>query len=278
MQRPTLLFFSVLLLNGCTGLFFHPQSQLLQTPAQLKLAYEDVYFTTDDAVQLHGWWLPASTEEVSGTVVFLHGNAENISTHIASVAWLPANGFNVFLFDYRGYGLSQGAPDLAGLHRDVEAALALVKQRVDVTPNLFLFGQSLGASLAVTSLVSQANRDTIRALVIDSAFASYREIAQEKLAAFWLTWLSLGINDTYRPLEAISRLSPLPVLIIHGTADQVVPIHHAQRLYAAAKQPKQLWLISGKEHIQSLSNAPVRQRLLDYLRTKIVDNNGAWQP
>jgi len=270
MQRLAFFLLTVLLLNACTHLFFHPQSRLVRTPAQLNLAYEDIYFTAADAVRLHGWWLPTQTETVQGTVLFLHGNAENISTHIASVAWLPGNGFNVFLFDYRGYGLSQGTPDLAGLHQDIEAALATVKQRVGDSPNLIVFGQSLGASLAITSVAVSAHRDLVRALVIDSAFTGYRDITQEKLASFWLTWalqwpLSLGINNTYRPLEAITHLSPIPILIIHGTADKTIPVHHAKRLYAAAREPKQLWLIPNQGHIQSLSRAEVRQRLLEYL-------------
>jgi fermentation-respiration switch protein FrsA (DUF1100 family) len=243
---------------------------LLRTPAQFNLAYEDVFFDTADAVRLHGWWLPTQTEETLGTVIFLHGNAENISTHISSVIWLPAVGFNVFLFDYRGYGLSQGKPDFEGLHRDVEAALALMTQRADISSNLIVFGQSLGASLAITSLATSAYKDKIRALVIDSAFSGYRDIVQEKLASFWLTWpfqwpLSLGVSNTYHPLKDISRLSPIPVLIIHGTADQIIPVYHAQRLYAAAKQPKQIWLIPNGQHIQSMNHKDLRQRLLLFM-------------
>lgn len=269
-RRLVFICLCVLLLSACTGLFFFPQNHLLRTPAQLNLAYEDIYFDTIDRVRLHGWWLPAPTDALA-TVVFLHGNAENISTHIASVAWLPAARFNVFLFDYRGYGLSQGVADLDGLHRDVEAALAMVIQRDDASPNLILFGQSLGASLAVTSLAASDYQNAVRALVIDSGFTSFRNIAREKLANFWLTWafqwpLSLGFSNTYQPLEAIARISPIPVLIIHGTADQIIPVHHARQLYAAAKQPKQLWLVPDSQHIQSLKRATIRQRFLDYLR------------
>ncbi|MDM8560716.1 alpha/beta hydrolase [Candidatus Parabeggiatoa sp. HSG14] len=269
MRWLTLSFFSLLMLSACNGLFFHPQSRLLGTPAQLNLAYEDIFFNTADAVRLHGWWLSAQTETL-GTIIFLHGNAENMSTHISSVVWLPSEGFNVFLFDYRGYGLSQGKPDFEGLHHDVEAVLALVTQREDASSNLIVFGQSLGASLAITSLAASAYKDKIRALIIDSAFSGYRNIVQEKLASFWLTWpfqwpLSLGISNTYQPLKDISRLNHIPVLIIHGTADQIIPVHHAQRLYVAAKQPKQIWLIPKGKHIQSMSSMDIRQRLLDYL-------------
>ncbi|RKZ60308.1 MAG: alpha/beta hydrolase [Candidatus Parabeggiatoa sp. nov. 3] len=265
-----LIFLIVLPLNACTSVFFHPQSHLLKTPAHNNLAYQDIYFHTADMIRLHGWWLPAQNENL-GTIVFLHGNAENISTHINSVAWLPAEGFNVFLFDYRGYGLSQGQPDLDGLHQDIEAALSWIRQYQHASPKIILFGQSLGASLAVTSLADSAHREIIQALIIDSGFTRYRDIAREKLAKFWLTWpfqwpLSLLINNRYQPLEAITRINPIPVLIIHGIADQIVPVQHAKRLHAAAKAPKQLWLIPNGKHIQSMNNPAIRQRLLDYLR------------
>jgi uncharacterized protein len=268
LKRYFLLF--ILIISGCTSVFFHPQSALVRTPAQLNLVYEDIYFNTVDNVRLHGWWLPSQTQQ-QGTILFLHGNAENISTHIGSVFWLPPVGFNVFLFDYRGYGLSEGTTDVDGLHRDVEAALTTVKQRFNASSHLIVFGQSLGASLAITSLAKSAHREAVRAIIIDSSFTSYRQLAQEKLASFWLTWalqwpLSLSINDTYQPIKDIARLSPIPILIIHGTADQVVPVHHAKQLYAAAKQPKQLWLIPNGKHIQSLEPVETRQRLLDYLR------------
>ncbi len=268
MQRFILSFITILLLSSCSGLFFFPEKRLLRTPTQLNLVYEDVYFETIDKLRLHGWWLP--TKKPLATILFLHGNAENISTHIASVAWLPAAGFNVFLFDYRGYGLSQGEPNFKGLHQDVEAALATVKQRKDVSPNLILFGQSLGASIAITSLAASKYKESVRVLIIDSAFAGFRQIAREKLSDLWITWafqwpLSLAFDNTYKPLEAISSISPIPILIIHGAADKVVPVHHAEQLYAAAKEPKKLWIVPNSGHIQSLNNMKIRQDLLDYL-------------
>ena len=94
-------------LLGCNGVFFVPYRAHVQTPKQLGLAYEDVYFQAGDGTLLHAWFLPAESKAL-GTILFLHGNAENISTHIMSVRWLPARGFNVLLLDYRGYGASGG--------------------------------------------------------------------------------------------------------------------------------------------------------------------------
>ena len=99
--------------TGCSSIFFFPQKQHLQTPDLLGLDYEDIYLTSADETTLHGWWLKAQ-KPVKGTVYFLHGNAENISTHIRNIAWLPEYGYQVFLIDYRGFGLSGGKPTLPG--------------------------------------------------------------------------------------------------------------------------------------------------------------------
>ena len=112
---------------GCTQLFFFPMKQEVRTPADIGLVYEDVYFPGKDEHKLHGWYLPA-VGHARATVLFLHGNAENISTHIGSVYWLPARGFNVLLFDYQGYGQSEGTPSVAGALDDVEAALGFLVQ------------------------------------------------------------------------------------------------------------------------------------------------------
>jgi fermentation-respiration switch protein FrsA (DUF1100 family) len=259
-----------LALAGCTGVIFHPMRELVRTPDQIGLEYEEVEFAAADDVRLHGWFLPARLPR-RGSILFLHGNAENISTHIASVAWLPAQGFDVLLFDYRGYGRSEGSPSLAGLQLDVEAALTTLLARPAIDPDrIIVFGQSLGASLAITALAASPRRLQVRALVIEGAFTSYRELAREKLAGFWLTWLlqvplGLTIDDRYRPIDAIAGLAPLPLLIVHGEADRVVPPDHALALYEAARPPKTLWLVPGAGHISAFTTPGTRTELVAYL-------------
>ena len=107
-------------------------------------------------------------------------------------------------------------------------------------------------------------------MIIDSAFSSYRRIAREKLAAFWLTWalqlpLSLTVDDQYSPIYAIPSVSPIPLLIIHSVHDPIVPLSHAEALYAAAQQPKSLWRIEQGGHIQALTHEEDRRRLAEYL-------------
>ena len=265
-------------LGGCTQVFFQPYRGEIATPEKFGLAYEEVRFRSQDGTALYGWFLPAHGK-VAGTVLFLHGNAENISTHIASVAWLPARGFNVFLFDYRGYGASDGTPTLAGVQQDIEAAMQILLLRTDIDHDrIVVFGQSLGGALAAYYVAHSQSRDAIRALVIDSAFSSYRGIVREKLAATWLTWPfqllpALTVDERFSPLPAMRLISPIALLIIQGDQDTIVPPHHAQRLYDAALEPKQLWIVPGAGHIQSLRDAAMQDRLVDYL-TGVLTRGG----
>jgi hypothetical protein len=259
-----------LALGACTGVIFQPMHELVLTPDQIGLEYEEVDFEAADGVRLHGWFLPAQAPR-RGSILFLHGNAQNISTHIASVAWLPAQGFDVLLFDYRGYGRSGGSPSLAGLHLDFEAALEALLARPEIERDtVIVFGQSLGASLAITALAASPRRQQVRALVVEGGFTSYRALAREKLAGFWLTWpwqapLALTIDDRYRPIDVIGELAPLPLLIVHGEADQVVPPDHAIALYEAARPPKTLWLVPGAGHIAAFTTSANRATLVGYL-------------
>ncbi len=262
----------VLACAGCNSLIFHPQREHVLRPDQIGLDYRDVAFTTADGVRLHGWFLPARGERLA-SLLFLHGNAENISTHIASVAWLPAAGVDVLLFDYRGYGRSAGEPSLDGLHLDFVAALAALRAQPEVDQGrIVIFGQSLGGALAITATAHSPDRDQVQALIVEGAFTSYRALAREKLGDVWLTWplqgpLSFTIDDRYRPIDAIAELAPLPVLVIQGEADIVVPAHHGRDLYAAAGDPKMLWLLPEVGHIQAFAAREPRRRLLDYLGT-----------
>lgn len=261
-------------LCGCTGLFFHPYRPHVRTPADIGLAYEDVYFPSADGVRLHGWFLPARSQACA-TVLFLHGNAENISTHIGSVYWMPARGFNVFLPDYSGYGASDGLPTQKGMQLDVEGAMRHLLSRGDIDTNrLIVFGQSLGGATAIYYVANTPHRNHIRLLAIDSAFSSYRDIAREKLGEFWLTWLfqwpfALTVSDDYRPLSAVPQIAPIPLLLMHGDSDVVVPIAHGERLYQAAREPKEFWRIEGAGHLQILNNKAQQERFAAYLQQHV---------
>ena len=260
-----------ILLTGCNGVFFLPDRYEEFSPQQLGLRYKDVYLEADDGTRLHAWYLPAQGV-AQGTILFLHGNAENISTHIMSVYWLPARGFNVFLLDYRGYGASEGEPSVEGVQKDVNAAMRTLLSRPDTDPDrIVVFGQSLGGSIAIYNVAHSPYRRHIRALAVESAFASYRDIARDKLADFWLTWplqypLSWLISDRYSPAKAVAGISPIPLLIIHGDRDPIVPVGDGRRLFALAREPKQLWIVPGGGHIEAFAHQSYRDRFVAWLK------------
>ncbi len=264
-----------LLVVGCTQLFFQPHRAQVYTPDQLGLTYQAVRFSADDGIKLYGWFLPAKGSPL-GTILHLHGNAENISTHFAGVAWMPARGFNVLVFDYRGYGASEGQPGLEGAQKDIDAAMRALLARGDVDKDrIVIYGQSLGGALAVYNVARSPFREHIRALVIESAFSGYVEVAREKFADHWFTWPfqwlpSLTVDDRFSPLPEIKKVSPIPLLILHGDRDATVPVHHGRQLYDAALEPKQLWIVPGAGHIQAMREDVQRDRLVAYLREALA--------
>jgi fermentation-respiration switch protein FrsA (DUF1100 family) len=259
------------MLPACSSLLFYPERQLIGTPDQVGLAYQDAWFKSSDGTPLHGWMVAAQGPP-RGTVLFLHGNAQNISYHLGAVHWLPEYGYNVFLFDYRGFGKSGGNTDLDGAHRDAEAALAHIRSRPDVDPDrLVVFGQSIGGVITVW-LMAHDDRRGVRAVVLEGAFSNYRRITREKLGDVWLTWpfqwpLSFLMPNRYSPERVMGRIAPTPLLIVHGTADSIVPYHHAEYLYRAAGDPKTLWAVEDAEHISAFVPPRLewRERLVKWL-------------
>ena len=266
-------------LGGCTSVFFQPDRTLFQTPGLYGLEYQPVTLHAADGTELFAWFLPARGKAV-GSVLYLHGNGQNISTQFANVAWMPAAGFNVLALDYRGYGGSQGTPSLPGVQLDIDAAMRTLLARPDVDPQrVAVFGQSLGGALAIYYVAHSRYRGDIKALVVDSAFSDYERIGQEKLAAAVITWpfqwfASLAIDDRYSPEASVARLSPIPLLLIHGDADSLVPLSHARRLYELAGYPTELWVIPGAGHIQAVKDKDVRRRLIAYLTARLSEAPG----
>lgn len=264
------LLLALALLGGCTSVFLQPDrkhylpDQALPTPA------EDVWITAPGGARLHALYLPA-TGTPRGALLFLHGNAENLSSHVHAVTWLPAQGYHVLALDYRGYGRSEGHASVDGIHEDARLALRWLQSHSGTLP-LFVYGQSLGGTVAL-NLVARGDTDSrrrIAAVIADSAFSSYRGIAREKLDSWWLTWplqapLSWLVSDAWSPLAVVDRISPIPLLLIHGERDAVVPPQHAAQLFARAGEPKALWPIAGGRHINAMRRDEVRARLLDYL-------------
>jgi fermentation-respiration switch protein FrsA (DUF1100 family) len=259
------------LVAGCTPVFFQPSSRIYQTPGQYGIDYQPVEFKAADGTGLFAWFLPARGEP-RATVLYLHGNAQNISAHFPNVAWMPAAGFNVFAIDYRGYGGSEGKPSLPGVQLDIDAAMRVLLARRDVNPDrIIVFGQSLGGALAIHYVAHSAYRSHIKAVIADSPFSDYRLVAEEKLADLVITWPlkwlpTFTVNNDYAPIASVAALAPIPLLLIHGERDGVVSPQHSRALFDAAQAPKALWSIEDAGHIGALREAKVRKRLAEFLR------------
>lgn len=247
-RLPALLL-ATLLLAGCTHLFFLPMRQQVLSPAQLQLDAQDVNLVSADGTRLFAWHLRAA--QPRGIVCFFHGNAENISTHIVNVAWLPAAGYEVLLLDYRGYGGSAGKPDLPGALADVRAGLdwCLARGRESRLP-AYAFGQSLGAALTLEVAAEPAYRTQLAGVVADSSFAGYRRIARQALSGSWLLWplqypLSWLVTADHDPLVAVAGRGALPLLLMHSRDDNIIPFAHGELLREAAAAPACFLATSG---------------------------------
>lgn len=262
----------LLALSGCSSLLFYPEPGQPITPTAAGLAYKDVNLTAADGTQLHGWWLPAKPGvPLKGTVLHLHGNGGNLAYHLGAVAWLPEQGYQVLMLDYRGYGLSQGKPGLPAVYQDIDAAFDWLEQQPSVQEQpLIVLGQSLGGAMGVHYLSQHPQqRARLKAVVLDGVPASYREVGQFALSTSWLTWplqvpLSWLLPDADSAVYAMPDMKDVPVLIFHSMDDPIVPLSNGIRLYQAAPPPKVLQLTRGG-HVQTFGDPTWRQVMLRYL-------------
>lgn len=232
------------------ALLYHPSPQILTDPAQLGYRYEDVWIEGYEDVRLHAWRFLADpgAGKTKAIVLHFHGNAENVSTHSLTLAWLTDYGYELLSADYRGYGKSEGLPDDYGIYRDSFFVIghALEEARKRDLP-LFVYGQSLGSAVALRAVgeLSPQERTGIRAIVVEGGFPSYSSAAQAigaRSCATPIGWLGAAlITDSYGPEDFIDRIAPLPLLVIHGENDHVIPLELGRAVYEQAREPK-AWL------------------------------------
>ena len=259
--------------SGCMErLFYQPTPGRTHPPPQLRDT-ESVWFEAGDGVRLHGWFIRAEGAQPSApTILHVHGNAGNIESHVGFTEYLPPAGFNLFIFDYRGYGQSKGSAHRRGsLIADSHAALDTLLGRPDIdTSRIALYGQSLGGSIALNLL---ADRPEIRAAVIESAFASWRDIAANAIGGDSPGPLSrmlarLLIKDTHRPIDALRGVD-VPVLILHGSADTIIPVSHGRRLAQAGPHAELIELAGGEHNTLHMTHPEVETLTIEFFRTHL---------
>ncbi len=231
--------------------FYFPDRIHYDSPDRLGLSYEEVTFTSADNTLLWGWFIPARNathpSEAKGTVIHMHGNAQNLTAHWQFAEWIPERGFNLFEFDYRGFGKSQGQPDPQGILEDAVAAIDYVRNRTDIdSRKLFVFGQSLGGMLAIASCA--ASPKGIQAVVAEAPAYSYSVWMNDRLPG-----AGDILDDTHTAGACITRFPPIPLLLIHGTHDQVVPYSHSVRLYTEGNDLMRLITIEKGVHVDAMT-------------------------
>jgi fermentation-respiration switch protein FrsA (DUF1100 family) len=214
-----------------------PGRELTETPRSIGLAFEDVRFTAEDGVELHGWFVPGASGD-RPVAILCHGNAGNISHRLDKLAMLHELGLAVLLFDYRGYGQSRGSPTEQGTYRDAHAAWNYLTQRRGLEPkDIVIFGESLGGAIAAELAADK----TPAALILVSTFTSAPDLARKY---YWYLPVRLIARFRYPTSEYVARVRA-PILVIHSRDDEIVPFAHGQELYRIAHEPKTLVEISG---------------------------------
>lgn len=216
---------------------FYPSAEIEMTPGNAGMPYEDVWITSTDGVRLHGWWLPA--ENARWNMVFCHGNAGNISHRIDSLAIFRRMDISVLIFDYRGYGNSEGTLSEEGVYRDAEAAYRYLINELGQTPDsVLIFGRSLGSAVAS----ELATRVPCRALIIESPFTSIPDLGSRFYPYLPVRLLSRFRFDTIRKIGGIR----VPTMVLHARDDEIVPFGMGQQVYeASVGHPKRFVELKG---------------------------------
>jgi len=227
-----------LFINQSRFIFF-PDQKVLATPEQIGLAYRPVTFLSADHLQLNGWFIPA--DGAHGIILFCHGNGGSISNLLETVDIFHKLGFSSFVFDYRGYGQSEGTPSETGTYLDGQAAWDHLVNMEHIAPSdIIVYGRSLGAAIAARL----SSRYIPRACILESGFTSIKNMA-EAMYPFFPT--SLVCRFEYNTQADVQKIT-CPLLIIHSEEDTVIPFSHGRALFTSAPEPKTFLRIKGNHN------------------------------
>ena len=250
--------------NGADRLFYYPTKTAPDVPSDFGHRFKDVNFKSEDGTKLHGWFFqPFDQVKPKGTVVFHHGNAGSVGYHIGFVGWMARAGYQVLLYDYRGYGKSEGAITRKGLVQDARAAINYAKSREDVdAKRIISFGHSLGGAKSLAAL-GEKMIPGVRGVICYAGFASYGDMAKR------VAGKAGGelVNDDLSARDLVENISPVPVLIAHGTKDTTVPLSQGEVLFKKAKEPKTIFRIPNGSHTRALwmNDGEYRTKVLTWM-------------
>lgn len=241
-------------------LIYYPAAEIDVTPKALGLPFEDVTIEVEPGVTIHGWFIKAATEPSVATVLFSHGNAGNIADRLDRVLRLREIGADFLLYDYRGFGRSSGSPDEEGTYRDGRAAYDyLVKGRGLDPARLILMGESLGCAISIQLAIERK----AAGLALEAPFASIAHMAN---AIYPFLPLGAFIRTRYENVKKIPQLK-MPLFLVQGTNDEVIPVAQGKMVFDAAPPPKQYLAIEGAHHndVYVVGGAGYRRALSDFI-------------
>jgi fermentation-respiration switch protein FrsA (DUF1100 family) len=224
------------------NLVYFPSRDIHTTPDETGLRFEDVWLDTVDGVRINGWYIPAAAPRPTPfTILFFHGNAGNMADRFEKTQMLRALGVDFFTIDYRGYGRSEGSPNEQGTYRDAQAAYDYLTQTQKRDPKtIILYGESLGSAIAV----DLATKKTVAGVIIEEPFTSAADVGRKM---FPYLPVQLLVRNKYDTLSKIAGLH-VPILILHSREDEFFAMRHAERLLAAAPEPKRLVELRGSHN------------------------------
>lgn len=236
-----ILAYAALLVLFENKIIFHPSPypEGYWNPTSLGVPAQDIYFASEDGVKLHTWFIPSPN--AVATLLWFHGNAGNLSHRLDNIQRLKRLNLNIFIFDYRGYGRSEGTPDEEGIYKDSRAAYKQVLAMDGVSvDSLFLFGRSLGGICAVETAMNHP----ARGLILESVFTNSADMSRTVFPLIPLGWAVRS------KLDAVGKVPYLKLakLFLHGTRDEIVPYDLGRKLFEKAGNPKTFYAIEGAGH------------------------------
>ena len=234
-------------------------------PDQFNIKLDPITLTSIDGTKLSAWRIYSKKKNPKNLIVFFHGNAQNLTSHYVNAVWMAEHGYDILIFDYRGYGLSEGKPDPLGVSKDGLAFLnySYNEFKKGGFKNFIVYAQSLGGAIALKSMEDFAHNDEVSLVVLDSTFLSPREVAREKTNRIFAYLIS---ND-YTAKPELKFLT-MPVLSIHSTEDFVIAYQLGQDLFnKVPSTKKEFWTLSVRGHgdVFYVEDLKYRTKFLNYV-------------
>lgn len=268
-MQKTLLLALIFVCTSCSQILYQPDQYLYIRPSEHGFNVVEEVVVASDGTKLGSWFLKHNKNKEPSRdtlVVFFHGNAQNISAHFSVVSWMSDYGLDVFMGDYRGYGISEGSPNPAGVEKD---ALAFLDHSYKVFKKnkykkLIILAQSLGGAIAMNALQLFAHRDEINLLVLDSTFINPKNVAHDKI--WGLGYLLISGAHTAENLNHLT----MPTLVVHGAEDKVIPYKFGLEIYQQILHEKKWWWLRDHgTHIATFqeNNKTYRQKLIEVIES-----------